>query len=97
MSMLIADEITYYSQGDEEAFFTWLKGIACVSDVQGKGRHLHITIDDARVGPAELRELIGIFHRYKIQKKQLARFVSEENKSWFRDNKNAYWHEDVFG
>lgn len=93
----MAGEITYYSYGDEEAFFKWVKGIGCVSDLQGAGRQLHITIDDAKVGAAELRELIAVFHRYKIDKKQLAQFASAENKSWFRDNKDAYWHKDVFG
>ena len=97
MSILTVDEIVYFSDGDEDAFFTWLKGIDCVSDVRGEGRQLHITIEDARVGAAELRDLIGVFHRYGMAKKQLARFVSDENKAWFQDNKDAYWHEDIFG
>lgn len=97
MSKLVTGEITYFSQRDEDSFFKWLKGIQCVSEVRGVGRDLHITIEDAKVGSAELRELIGLFHRYGINKRQLGQFASDENARWFRDAKGSYWHRDIFG
>jgi hypothetical protein len=60
------------------------------------GRELHIKVDD-KIDASDLREMIGLFHRYQIDKRQLAQFVSAENVTWFRDDKGAYWHQDVFG
>lgn len=97
MSTLIATGVVYFSQGDEDSFFRWLEGIPCVVGVRGVGRELRIEIQDEKVGSTELSELIGLFHRYKVDMKQLARFLSTENAGWFRDDIGAFWHEGVFG
>lgn len=97
MITLTAKEVTYFSQGDEEAFFAWLNRIGAVSGARGVGNELLITIKDATISDPDLRELIGLFHRYNIEKKQLGQFVTEKNSSWFRDNLRAFWHSEIFG
>jgi hypothetical protein len=97
MITLIAKEVVYFSQGDEDAFFAWLNRIGAVSGSRGVGNELLITIKDGAISDLDLRELIGLFHRYNIDKKQLGQFITEKNSSWFRGNLSAFWHSEIFG
>jgi hypothetical protein len=46
----------------------------------------------------DLRELLALFHRYKIKNmSQLKVFLNETNRPWFYENKKSYWHKKVFG
>lgn len=94
MVTLIAKEIVYFSPNDEGSFFAWLKGIGCVSDIHGVGRELHMKVRPPT--DTELRELIALFHRYSVERRQLAQFVTSKNASWFRDDDVAYWHAAIF-
>ena len=85
----------YYSRGDEAAFFAWLGGIGCVSGFEGRLRDLNITLA-RRPTDAELREFLALFHRYGVDMRQLARFETRTNRSWFRAEE-MYWHKAVFG
>ena len=42
-----------------------------------------------------LRELLALFHRYKIPMVQLQQFESAQNKGWLR-NPNSYWHREMY-
>ena len=97
MITLIAKEVIYFSRGDEDALFAWLTRIGAVSGTRGVGDELLITIKDAAISDADVRELIGLFHRYKIDKKQLGQFLNKKNSLWFRDNLTAFWHSEIFG
>ena len=88
---------TYLSEGDETAFFAWLERIPGVTTV--KGEHpdkLTVQIDDAKFTDKTLRELIAVHHRYGVAMRDLARFETSGNRSWFR-KPTAYWHRAVFG
>ncbi len=45
----------------------------------------------------DLRELIALFYRYKVDMKQLEIFLNNDNQAWFYEGKKAYWHKRVFG
>jgi hypothetical protein len=93
---LIAREVVYWSQGDEDSFFSWVQGRGgCVADVLGQGVELHISLRDGAVGNAGLHELIARFHRY-VDQKQLRQLETDQNTSWIRDEKK-FWYRDVFG
>jgi hypothetical protein len=92
---LIVRGPTYYSQGDETAFFTWLKSIRCVAGITGRLRHLHIELKRTPSN-ADLRELVGLLHRYRMNMKPLAKLKTPRNENWFADP-DAYWHAKVFG
>lgn len=96
MTVLVARSIEYYSQLDEEAFFQWIKRIACVRETSGRGLELLIEVDDQVMDDACLRDLLAIFHRYRIDSKSLSIFLSEKNSAWFA-SPNMYWYESVFG
>jgi hypothetical protein len=94
--VLIVRGPTYFSALDEKMQFDWLASIPCVSDVGGKSSDMHITLKRLP-GEMDLRELIAIFHRYRMDMTPLATLKSSRNRKWFFENKNAYWHAEVFG
>lgn len=91
---LVAREVRYYSPGDEQAFFAWLRRMPCVGEPRGVGIDLHIPLRQ-RPTDGELRELIGLFFRYKIDMRQLAALATDENRSWFA-RPDSYWRRKVF-
>lgn len=95
MPTLICESVPYYSQSDETAFFNWLNSIACVSEIQGYGSSLEITVHSTTIPEEDLRELIAIFSRYQVDLKQLRVFETAENASWFTQNNRAYWHKKL--
>lgn len=79
---LTCKSVSFYSFKDEDAFFEWVKRISCIEKFEGAGDELYLDIVDRKVTDDELRELIALFYRYKIDMKQLQRFVNEDNKEW---------------
>ena len=96
-NLLICKSVKYYCLKDEDAFFEWIKKINCINEVSGIGQELYLHISVDKISDQNLDDLIGLFYRYKIDMKQLARFLTNTNKSWFYDNKKAFWHKKVFG
>ncbi len=94
-SDLVAASVRYGSAGDENAFFHWLGRIGCVGKPWGRGRDLHIPIVSEPTDD-ELREIIALFYRYRIDLRQLATFETPANQNWFK-TPEAYWREGVFG
>lgn len=93
---LQATGVRFFSQGDETAFFGWLKTLPFVEHIEGRGRTLHIKINSAAVDEDGLRELLSLFRRYGVDLAQLVAFDREEFADWFR-RADAYWHKDIFG
>jgi hypothetical protein len=85
----------YYSQGDERAFFEWLRRIPGVQKVGGVGHELHIHAR-RRLSWRSLLELIALFYRYQGPMDQLAQFETASNQKSFR-NPMMFWHTAVFG
>lgn len=95
MPTLIVEGPTYYSPGDEAAFFEWLRKIPSIQSVGGRLRDVHIeTVPDA-LPDDDLRELIGILRRYGMDMRGLAQFETKANARWFK-SPATFWHEAVF-
>jgi len=75
-------------------FFTALKRISAVKKVEMLGANLFLTVPST-FSSKSLRELLGLFFRYKIDMKQLAQFRTKKNSSWFHDP-GRYWFRKVF-
>jgi len=95
--VLTCKEVWYYSPIDEELFFIWIKKIGSIAHFDGIGDELYLYFETNEVSEDDLRELLALFYRYKIDMKQLSRFLTEDNKKWFYGNKKAFWHKKVFG
>jgi len=87
---------TFGSAGDERAFFDWLQSISCVESTVGRSRDLHITLRK-QPSNSELRELIALLYRYRLDMRPLATLRNERNAAWFAENRNSFWHVHVFG
>lgn len=88
--------VGYCSELDEDQFFGWLDKIPAVKKYYGKGSCLYLEVSTP-VSEMDLRELLSIFQRYDIDDfTQLKQFVTEENREWFSEKKESYWHKKVF-
>lgn len=54
-----------------------------------------IYLKSKKVSDVCLRELIALFHRYKIDTQLLAIFLSGKNKIWLKNDK-AFWYKNMF-
>jgi len=86
--------ITYFSQLDEKMFFASLHQIAAVKKVEGSGSALLLEVT-SRPSDKSLRELTGLFFRYRVDMEPLAVFLNKKNQLWFFDPKR-YWFKKVF-
>lgn len=86
---------TYFSQNDEAAMFEWLGRMTFLRDVTGEGRDLLIRLKRAPTDD-QLRDLLALFFRYRMDMRSLAILRTTDNESWFADQ-GGYWFEAVFG
>lgn len=95
MPVLVVRGPAYCSQGDETAFFRWLRSIACVRRVTGDMYELRIDVKQRRITNRDLHELIAILFRYQLPMAALAIFKSSRNEHWFADP-SMFWFDAVF-
>lgn len=80
---LICTPLSFYTENDEEAFFSWLEKISCIEKYEGIGNELHLYVTSKNISIMELRDLIGIFDRYDFAGSQLIMFKTDKNKYLF--------------
>ena len=95
MPTLRCPSVLFYSPEDESSFFAWASKVPGIRRVTGEGRDIVLTLGTRTPSEDTLRELIGLFHRYKVPMKHLAAFERPSNTAWFR-NTSAYWYRKVF-
>jgi hypothetical protein len=93
---LICKSVIFYSQKDEDMFFTWIKKIKCIEKFEGAGDELYLDLKSKVISDQNLRDLLALFYRYKIDMKQLKIFLNKRNEKWFYGNPKGYWHKKVF-
>ena len=81
---------------DERAFFEWLERIPCVASFAGEGTDGLVVRLKRPPGQDDLRQLLALCHRFSVGMRQLAKFETDQNRSWFCDPE-PYWHRAVFG
>jgi hypothetical protein len=94
---LVCKRVKFHFAKDEDAFFWWLKRIPCIEKIDAVRDELYLHLVKRPLIDQDLRDLIGLFYRYKIDMKQLAQFLTKKNKKWFFDNPKGFWHRRVFG
>ncbi len=78
---LICKKVKFYFEKDEESFFEWIKKIKSIDHISAAGDELYLYIKK-EISDDSLRDLIGLFCRYKIDMKQLQIFLNKNNKKW---------------
>src|SRR5205823_3117186 len=72
---LICKRVSFYSSLDEAIFFGWIKRISCIERFEGAGDELYLDIIDQELSYEDMKNLIALFYRYKINMDQLKPFV----------------------
>lgn len=90
------------SQLDEEGFLNYLKQIPCVTNVIKTNVVVYWYIErDAEdrdiLHDDDLYELLVFYDRYRLDMKDLRRYLNDANKEWLYDHKKAFWHKRMFG
>lgn len=93
---LVCKKVKFYGLKDEDAFFEWIKRIECIKDMSAVRDELCLYIPEV-IADDDLRDILALFYRYKIDMKQLARFLNDTNRSWFYEGYKGYWYDNVFG
>lgn len=93
---IIASPLLYFSQSDEDAFFSWLKSIPCVKGFHGVGISLIIDLDETRLDRECLSELLALFFRFGNDMSVFQKISEIEGLEWMC-NKDSYWYTRVFG
>jgi len=97
-NILICKAVKYHSLCDEDAFFEWIKKIPSIVRYDGALDELYLYMKGKNISNRDLRELIALFYRYKVEMSQLQIFMNKRNQKWFHDGKiKGYWHARVFG
>ncbi len=95
--ILVCKELAFYSQRDQEIFLEWVSRLDCIQQVSGSGNELLLHLGSNMPADWQLRELIGLFYRYKIDMSQLSIFLTDENKIWFcNQDSKEFWYQDIF-
>lgn len=95
MTEIRCKKVTFYSKGDEDAFFSWAQKIPAVKEVFGEIDEIVLSIGSASIEDSSLRELIAFLYRYNLPLHQLAIFKNSSNQEWFH-NENKFWYSGVF-
>lgn len=88
---LTCKSVYFYSILDEDAFFYWIKKTPCIEKFEGAGDELYLDLVDRELDYNDIKELIALFYRYKIDMKQLGRLRNEKNKEAFEP-----WRKKIF-
>ena len=88
---LTCKNIKFYSRKDEDAFFEWIQKTDCIEKFEGANIYLYLYLKDRELTYDDIRELAALFSRYKIDMKQLAKFVNKENQDAIE-----LWKKEIF-
>ena len=94
--LLVCRKVKFYCQKDKEAFFEWIQKLEFIERAYEDNKDIILELCNGYFDQFEIRELIALFRRYKINKKELQKVLRPQNRRWFLDRK-AYWYKGVFG
>lgn len=80
---LICKKVKFYSRSDENAFFVWIKNMRCIVEFKGVADTIVLCIKNKKIKDEDLRDLVSLFRRYKINMKQLEIFLNKGNQELF--------------
>ncbi len=73
--------IQYFSKLDEEMFFAWIASISCIEKFEAAHDELYLDLVDKELSYDDMKHLIALLYRYKINMQQLQPLITENNKA----------------
>ena len=99
-NFLVWKNVRFYSDLEKKVFFEFVERINAITEYKEENKKLYLYFKSRCISDKDLRALIGIFDRFKIDMKQLSVFLNERNRTWFKDGVGeyvGYWVKKVFG
>lgn len=93
---LTCEKVAFFSELDEEMFFSWIQKIDSVIKAEGVGQQIRLHVQSEYLPDKCLRELLALFWRYQINMRQFRSFRNHKNEKWFKCNREAFWYESVW-
>ncbi len=90
-NFLVCKSVWFYSQHDEAIFFEWINKIRCIKRFEGVGDELYLYLVRRKLTYHDIKDLIALFFRYKIDMKQLVPLKNESNEGAFKP-----WKHKIF-
>lgn len=90
-----ANEFGSFRRGDEQCFFDFLSRIRAVRKIDCVSDEIYLHVS-SRIPDKSLRELLALFHRYRIEMRQLKQFRTDRNSDRY-ENKQKFWARKIFG
>jgi len=84
--------VFFYSMNDEAMFFEWIKRISCIKSFEGARDELYLDLVDRELTYDDIKDLIALLYRYKIDMKQLAVLRTPNNEGAI-----IPWKKQIFG
>jgi hypothetical protein len=92
MIKLICKRVTFYSPNDEGAFFEWISKIRGIKKWEGVRDEIHIYLPKSTISNKCLRELMSLFYRYNVDRRQLQPLLNDKNRQWYVNDKPSGHH-----
>lgn len=74
--------VIFFSPQDEDIFFEWVKSIAYIVDVKGRGDTIYLFTASRRIKKEEIQSLISLFRRYNLDTSELDFLMTKSNEEW---------------
>lgn len=71
-------------QRGEDVFFEWIERIDCIESVSGVGTGMYLNLFQRRLTKQDVREIMALCKRYKMDTEQLERFKWAGNENAFK-------------
>lgn len=78
--ILECKRVKFFGPRDKDAFFEWIERIKFITRCVGERDSILLYPRSKRINNEDLRNLYGLFRRYKVDTKQLEVFVNSKNK-----------------
>lgn len=72
--------VIFYSKLDEDMFFEWIKKINCIKSFEGAGDEMYLDFVESELSYDDMKDIISLLYRYKVDMTQLQPFVNQQNK-----------------
>ena len=88
--VLECKRVKFFGPCDKDAFFEWIERIKFITRCEGERDSILLYSRSKRINNEDLRNLYGLFRRYKVDTKQLEVFVNKKNKDIFEYLKKGF-------
>ena len=92
MTKLICKRVIFYSQNDEASFFEWISKIKGIKKWEGARDEIHLYLPKSTTSNKCLRDLIALFYRYNIDRRQLQQLLNDKNRQLYENFKPGGHH-----